>query len=706
MPLGSEVDMRNLRKIAAAAGLALALAGTTVMGQEDDPYIWLEEVHGERQLAWVREKNEAALRLLKGDPSYQTNFDALLAILDATDRIPAGTLHGQSVFNFWRDAQNVRGIWRRTTVQSYEMQNPSWEIILDLDKLAAEESKNWVWNGARCSPALNRCLISLSPGGTDAVVTREFDLAAKQFVADGFSLPEAKSDSVYVDEDTVLFATDFGPGTLTNSGYPRIVKLWRRGQPIAAARQIFEGIVEDVGSWPAVFYRPGGSTALVGRAVSFFETENYVLRPDGSTVKLPLPLSADIKGMLDDQLLFTLRQAWTPPAGQPLAQGALVAFSLNDFLARGTLPPMSVLYAPGPRGSIEDVATSRDAVFVGLYENVTGNIHAFRRNAQTGVWTNTRLALPEGGAPTVSAANDFGPEAHFSHQGFLTPTTLYAEHGAGAPAPIKSLPARFDASRHAVAQYEAVSTDGTRVPYFVVRPRNAAGPVPTILYGYGGFENSLTPWYWASAGKIWLEQGGSYVVANIRGGGEFGPAWHEAALKLNRQRAYDDFIAVAEDLHRRGITTPRQLGIMGGSNGGLLVGAVAVQRPELFAAVVCQVPLLDMIRYMQIGAGASWEGEYGDPSVPAERAAIMAYSPYQNVKRGVTYPPIFFVTATSDDRVTPVHARKMAARMMEQGHDVLFYENTDGGHAAAANNRQNAEMWALTFIYLAQKLGL
>jgi prolyl oligopeptidase len=701
--------MRRIGRIAAKAGLALALifSGRAVLGQDlQDPYIWLEDVHGERQLAWVKEKNEAALTQLKGDPSYQTNFDAILAILDATDRIPAGTLHGRAVFNFWRDAEHVRGIWRRTNIESYETAAPNWETLIDLDKLAADEGKNWVWSGASCSPGLTRCMISLSPGGTDAVVVREFDLASRQFDDAGFKLPEAKSDAVYIDNDTILFGTDFGPGTMTASGYPRIVKLWRRGQAMAAVKTVFEGTTEDVGVWPAAFYTRGGSTAMVSRSVSFFEAENHIVRPDGSTAQLPLPLSVDIKGMLGDQLLFTLRQAWTPPGGQPLPQGALVAFSLTDFFMTGNLPAMSVLYAPGPRGSIEAVAAGRDAVYVGLYENVTGSIHAFRRDPVMGAWHETKLPLPEGGSPTVSSTNDFGPEAYFTLQGFLTPNTLYAEHGDLQPQGIKSLPARFDASGSEVSQFEVTSRDGTRVPYFVVRPKAATGPIPTILYGYGGFENSLTPWYWASAGKVWLEKGGSYVVANIRGGGEFGPAWHEAALKVNRQRAYDDFIAVAEDLAERGLTTPRQLGIMGGSNGGLLVGAVAVQRPELFGAVVCQVPLLDMVRYMQIGAGASWEGEYGDPNVAEERAAILSYSPYQNVKRGQTYPPLFFVTATSDDRVTPVHARKMAARMMEQGHEVLFYENTDGGHAAAANNRQNAEMWALTFVYLAQKLGL
>jgi prolyl oligopeptidase len=693
-----------------AAAMVAAVTATAALSQAaapaDDPYLWLEDVHGDKPLAWVKEQNARAQAQLEADPTYKPTYDALLAILDATDRIPMGTLRGRNVYNFWRDAQHVRGLWRRTSTDSYETATPNWEILLDIDKLAADEGKNWVFGSAACAPEQTRCLVALSPGGTDATVVREFDLATRAFMPDGFTLPEAKSDQAYIDQDTILFASDFGPDTLTASGYPRIVKLWRRGTPIAAAKTVYQGTKEDVGVWPQVFQGAGGSTVLVARAVSFFETEYFAVQPDGTPVKLPLPLTVDMKGAIGDQLVFTMRKDWTPEGGRAIPQGALAAFSLKDFLATKKLPPVALIYAPGPRGAIEQVATGRDAVFVATFDNVTGAVQNFRRNAATGAWTGTRLDLPPGGSPSIASANDFGPDAYFTYQGFLTPTTLYAEHGTGRPLGIKSLPARFDATGFETAQYEAVSKDGTKIPYFIVRPKGSTGPVPTILYGYGGFENSLTPWYWATAGKVWLSRGGAYAVANIRGGGEFGPAWHDAALKTNRQRAYDDFIAVGEDMVTRGLTAPKQMGIMGGSNGGLLVGAVAVQRPDLFGAVVCQVPLLDMLRYMKLGAGASWEGEYGNPDDPAERGAILSYSPYQNVKAGTVYPPIFFVTATSDDRVTPVHARKMQAKMLAQGHDVLFFENTDGGHAAAANNKQQAEMWAQTFVYLAQKLGL
>jgi len=689
-------------------GLGIALgAGTASFGQDaaDDPYVWLEDIQGQKQLEWVKQRNDLALKQLKGDPDYQKNYDAILAVLDATDRIPFGQVYYSHVFNFWQDETHVRGIWRRTTIESYETQSPQWETLIDVDELARVEGKNWVYSKLSCALDLTRCLVGLSNGGTDAVVYREFDPVAKRFLDDGFNLGEAKAEAAYIDANTILFSTDFGPGTLTASGYPRIVKLWRRGQAVSDAKIVFEGTHQDVLVSPGVFQGREGTTALISRAVSFFESEHWTVVGE-QAVKLPLPLFADIKAEIGGHLIATLRKDWAPENGSPIAQGSLIAFPLKEFVSTRTPPPIAVLYVPNPRSSVQRVAAGRDAVYASIYENVTGSIRAFKRDPSSGAWSETRLDLPAGGSTSISSANEFGPETYFTYSGFLTPTTLFSDKGEGQPKPIKSLPARFDATPYQEAQYEAVSKDGTRIPYFVVRAKNATGPAPMLLYGYGGFEISQTPFYWTGTGLLWLPRGGAYAVANIRGGGEFGPSWHDAALKLNRQKAYDDFIAVAEDMIARGLTTPSQLGIMGGSNGGLLVGAVAVQRPDLFGAVVCQVPLLDMIRFSKIGAGASWVGEFGDPENPVEREAILKYSPYQNVKRGVKYPPMFFITATSDDRVTPVHARKMAARMEEQGHDVLFYENMDGGHAAAANHAQQAEMNALTYTYLAQKLGL
>jgi prolyl oligopeptidase len=671
----------------------------------DDPFLWLEDIHGAKAMEWVKAQNARSTAALQTDPDYQADYDSILKVMDATDRIPFGHLDHNEVFNFWQDAAHPKGLWRRTTIADYTNAQPHWETLLDLDKLAAEEKQNWVWKGADCAPSLRRCLISLSRGGGDAVVVREFDLASRTFTKDGFALPEAKSGVTYLDDDTVLFSTDFGPGSMTTSGYPRIVKLWKRGEPLSAAQTIYEGKAGDVGDNGMAFHEPFGNFGLVQRDISFFTSEYHCVLPDGTTLKLPLPPGAALRGAQNGSLIFTLRDDWTPPGGKLISKGSLVAFPVEPFVKQKMLPTFTVLYTPDVKSSVDEVVAGRDAVYASIYRDVTGSIHVFRPGAN-GAWSDTKLDLPAGGSTHIVTANDWGPQAQFDFQSYTQPPTLYADAGGNKPEAIKSLPARFDASNLTTKQFFATSKDGTQIPYFVTRSRQLTGPAPTVLYGYGGFEISLTPSYSANFGLLWLNKGGVFVVANIRGGGEFGPAWHQAAVQKNRQKAYDDFQAVAEDLVKRGITTSKQLGIMGGSNGGLLVSANMVERPDLFGAVVCQVPLIDMIRYTKIGAGASWIAEYGDPADPAARAWILKYSPYQNVRADKTYPPVFFVTATSDDRVTPVHARKMAARMEAQGHEVLFYENTDGGHAAAANHKQSAEMWAQSFVYLKQKLGL
>ncbi|HXB19253.1 MAG TPA: prolyl oligopeptidase family serine peptidase [Steroidobacteraceae bacterium] len=668
-----------------------------------DPYLWLEDVHGAQALEWVKGQNAKSTAVLQADPDYRKDYDAILKVLDATDRIPYGELDHQYVFNFWQDAEHPKGIWRRTGIADYANAAPAWDVLLDLDQLARDEHENWVWHGADCSPSLKRCLLTLSRGGGDAAVVREFDPDAKAFVKNGFELAEAKSQITWLDEDTVVFGTDFGAGSMTSSGYPRIVKVWKRGEPMAGARTVYEGKGSDVASAGVVFHDPAGTIAVIQRAVTFFTAEYYWLASDGTTRPLPLPLGADLKGAQGENLLFTLRDDWSVPGAASIRKGSLVACHV-DVGEKGVHIDTVVLYTPDEHSAIDEVVAGRDAVYVSVNRDVTGSVHAFRPGANRS-WSETTLSLPTAGSARIVSANTWGPEAQFRFESYTTPTTLYATSGESTPAPIKSLPARFDATGLATEQFFATSKDGTRVPYFVTRARSLTGPAPTVLYGYGGFEISLTPSYSANFGMLWLTRGGVYVVANIRGGGEYGPGWHQAALLQNRQKAYDDFQAVAADLVKRGITTAKQLGIMGGSNGGLLVSANMVERPELFGAVVCQVPLIDMIRYTHIGAGASWEAEYGDPDKPADRAWIMKYSPYQNVRKAKRYPPVFFVTATSDDRVTPVHARKMAARMEEQGHTVLFYENTDGGHAAAADHRQAAEMWALSFVYLKQQLA-
>ncbi|HVZ27419.1 MAG TPA: prolyl oligopeptidase family serine peptidase [Rhizomicrobium sp.] len=667
-----------------------------VIAQENDPYAWLEDVHGQKPLQWVAEQNKKSLGALKADPRYQKNYDSILSVLDATDRIPFGSLDHGFIYNFWQDAKNRKGIWRRTGIADYQKAAPHWDILLDVDALAKAEKENWVFAGSECSPGETRCLIRLSRGGGDAVVIREYDLKAKKMATNGFSLPEAKSDVTYLNDDTVLFST--AKDGATTSGYAFIVKQWQRGTPVSAAKEVYRGEKSDVGVSPVSFHTRQGDYGVVVRNVTFFETDYFAVEKD-SAKKLTMPRSADVKGMIDGALVATLRDDYE--AGQAhFRKGALVAFR------EGSTP--QTIFQPGPRQSVESVAAGRDKLFAAVTHNVVGAVHVFTPPARSkdGTWPDKVLALPGKGTAEIVSANDFGPEAMFRFENYLTPTTLYFDKGDGQPKAIKSLPARFDAAGLVTEQFEATSKDGTKIPYFVTRPKNLSRPAPTVLYGYGGFEISLTPSYSANFGRLWLSHGGIYVVANIRGGGEFGPAWHEAALKTNRQRAYDDFAAVAADIEKRGLTTPKQLGIMGGSNGGLLVSTVMTQIPDKLGAVVCQVPLIDMIAYTPIGAGASWIGEYGDPADKKMRDYILTYSPYQNVKPDRRYPPVFFVTATSDDRVTPAHARKMAAKMEAQGHDVLFYENTDGGHAAAADHKQAAEMWALSFVYLAQKLGL
>ena len=696
-----------MRMIVCLAFFLLAAGDLRAMTVQNDPsrndlsppLAWLEDVHGAPAQDWVAGQNRRSLGVLKADPRYQRLYDGVLALLDAGDRIAYGRPRGAHVYNFWQDGANPKGLWRRTSIAAYRGGAPHWEVLLDVDALAAAEDENWVFKGADCAPGGRRCLIKLSRGGGDAAVVREFDVAARTFVPDGFALAEAKSSTAWLDDDTLLFAS--AADGATRSGYARSVKLWRRGTALAAARTVYEGQVEDVLVSPAVFHARGGTLAVIERAVTFFETEHFLLADNGTHAeRLSLPRTAQLHGFLDGALLFTLREGWQVPGGPLLPAGALAGLALRD----GQAGSARLLYAPGERASIESVAVGRDAVYAAITENVIGAVHVFRPGH--GDWAHTLLTLPDQGTASIVAVNEQGPEALLGFENYLTPPTLYFDGGDDAPRPIQALPARFDAAGLVTEQFQATSADGTLVPYFVTRPKNLKGPAPTLLYGYGGFEVSLTPAYSGATGQAWLARGGIHVVANIRGGGELGPRWHQAALKENRQKAFDDFAAVAADLQKRGLTTPRQLGIMGGSNGGLLVATVMVQHPELVGAVVCQVPLIDMLAFTRIGAGASWVGEYGDPADPAARAVLAAYSPYQNVKPGVAYPPVFFVTATSDDRVSPVHARKMAAKMQAQGHDVLFYENTDGGHAGAADHRQRAEMSALSFVYLARRLGL
>ena len=668
----------------------------------DDPFLWLEDVEGEKALDWVRAQNARTLALLEADPRYQNLNDTALAIITAEDRIPYPYFRGDALANFWQDAAHVRGLWRKTTLASYRTAEPHWETVLDIDALAAVEGKNWVYQGGQTLPPEDRLtLVGLSDGGKDASEIREFDAATAKFVTGGFILPEGKQSATWLDADTLFVARDWGPGTMTASGYPFIMKRHQRGAALDTAEEIFRGTADDVSVRAGVLRDPDGTVrgVVMTRAIDFYVSERFLLTDRGS-IKLPLPGKAGLVAFVSGQLVFTLEETW-----RGFASGALISLDLAACHADIDAVEPLLIYAPGPRETIEGVAATRSRLLVAIYRNVRGSAVSYR--FENGAWQETKLPLPENVSVSLISASDHDESAFLDVAGYLLPNTLYlADLAADTVEPVKSMPARFDASKAVVEQFDATTKDGTQVPYFVVRPRDLAfdGDAPALLYGYGGFQISMNPAYSGALGKLWIEPGGVYVVANIRGGGEFGPTWHQAALKEHRQRAYDDFIAIAEDLIRRKITSPRRLGIMGGSNGGLLMGAMLTQRPDLFRAVVCQVPLLDMLRFHKLLAGASWMAEYGDPDNPEEAEFLKRISPYHNLRGGTAYPEPFFLTSTKDDRVHPGHARKMAAKMASMGLPFLYYENIDGGHAAAANLKERARRNALEFTYLFQKL--
>jgi prolyl oligopeptidase len=681
---------------------------------KDDPYKWMEEIEGERPLAWAKAQNTRSLAILQGDARYAGLESQALAILNAKDRVPGVSFAGDgSLRNFWQDADHVRGVWRKTTLDSYRTATPAWETILDIDALSKAQNANWVFKGADCLPPdETRCLVILSDGGKDAVTIREFDTATRTFVPGGFDLPEGKQNVSWLDKDTLLVAREWEPGQVTASGYAYVLKTLKRGQALADAQEVYRGAPTDVSVSPYVLRDPDGRVmgVIAHRGVTFFESEAWLLTDKGPA-RLPLPAKSSLQTFVNGRLVFLLEQDW-PEHGfktgdlleyniDPLTVDALA--SLGHGKPAGAHP--ALVFRPTARQSVESVTSTNDKLVVGILDNVKGAALVFSFGSKG--WSRQALDLPANSSIGLGSASEKDNRLFVSVTGYLTPSTYWlADAGSLKLEQVKASPARFDASTHVVEQFEATSRDGVKIPYFVVRPKAVTydGSAPTLLYAYGGFQISLTPAYSGVMGKLWLERGGTYVVANIRGGGEFGPAWHDAALKANRQKAYDDFFAVSQDLIDRKITSPRRLGIMGGSNGGLLMGVALTQRPELYNAVVVQVPLFDMIRYSQIGAGASWVGEYGDPTLPSERAVIAQYDPYSNLKAGQPYPEAFIETSTKDDRVHPAHARKAAARLEELGYPVLYYENIDGGHAASANLAETARRQALEYVYLSRKL--
>ncbi len=678
---------------------------------DDNSLMYLEEVEGEKALDWVKAQNDRTLKVLEEDPLYKPFFEQAKTILNAPDRIPYGKIQAGFVYNFWQDEKHVRGLWRRASLEQYRAKSPRWETLIDVDELAKTENENWVFKRSDClAPDYKRCLIFLSRGGKDAGVVREFDIQSKKFVKDGFVLPEAKSSVAWVNENELIVATNWGEGSLTESGYPRILKRWKRGTPLDSATTIYEGDKKSVHASPVSVIRPEGSYLFILHAVGFYESEVFLMKDNVEIVKIPIPLQSDFVDVFKGQMIIKPRKTWShKDAGEVVefASGDLVSFSILDFLKNKKLTQVHSIFRPTDKMSFEGSGSGRDVLYVSYLDQVVGKILDFR--FENGKWVSKPVPLDSQGTVELVSTDSFSHLSLVNYASYLRPSQVFILNSKSNSLKLaRQLPPKFNTGDLIVDTLSTKSKDGTEVPYFLIRKKSLKydGKAPTLLYGYGGFEISLTPFYSPTIGKLWLEKGGVFVVANIRGGGEFGPRWHQAALKENRQRAFDDFIAVAEDLIERKVTSPAHLGIQGGSNGGLLVGATFTQRPELFQAVVCQVPLLDMLRYHLLLAGASWKAEYGDPEVSSEKKFIQTYSPFQNLKFEKTYPEVLFVTSTKDDRVHPAHARKMAAKMEAMGKSFLYYENIEGGHSATANLIQRARKTALEMVYLNRKLGL
>lgn len=663
----------------------------------DDPYLWLEDVTAETALDWVRARNEPTIERFCDADFERMRADAL-EVLDTDARIPYVRRRGEYLYNFWRDAANPRGLWRRTTLDSYRSDSPEWDVLIDVDQLGRADDEKWVWAGATViEPEFTRALVNLSRGGSDAVIVREFDMLTREFIPDGFALPEAKSQIGWADPDTVLVGTDFGAGSLTESGYPRIVKRWRRGTPLSDAETVFEGTRADVSVGANADRTPGFERSFAGRSIDFWNSETYEVR-GSELIRIDVPTDASVS-VHREWLLIELRTDWTVGAAGYRA-GSLLAADYDEFLS-GTVD-LRVVFEPDEHTCLHQSAWTRDRLLLVTLADVASRVEI----VTPGSCQRDEIAgIPPATNTVIAAADDTGDEFFLDSSGFDMPSRLLRGTGPGSLEEIKSAPAFFDAENLDVKQYFVPSKDATLIPYFVVRSRDVEGPGPTLLGGYGGFESSKTPGYSGVLGRLWLARGGTYVMANIRGGGEYGPGWHTQAIREGRHKVDEDFAAVADDLVNRGITTVAQLGAQGGSNGGLLMGIMLTKYPEKFGALVCDVPLLDMRRYHLLLAGASWVAEYGDPDNPDDWEFISKYSPYQNISATRHYPQVLFTTSTRDDRVHPGHARKMVAALQAAGHQVWLYENIEGGHAGAADNEQAAFKSALSYSFLWRTLG-
>ena len=682
----------SLLALVCAGGLAFS--ALPALAQPADPFLALEDIESPSSMAWVAAENAKTAKRLEGDPRYEAFHNQAQAIFTSSARIPWPDFRAGGIDNFWQDGTHIHGIWRHATMASFRSNNPEWETLLDLDALSKAEGRNWIWKGAACrQPEETVCLVRLSDGGSDAVEIREFDTRSRQFVEGGFTAPASKQSNDWLDADTLIAARDWKSGDISSSGYPLVIKTVSRKGAISV---VYQAEKSDVGVGFAVLHGGNGKTdgVVLRREVAYFKTEYYLWK-DNKRVRIPLPLKAQLDGYVNGRLVFTLKENW-----QGATAGSVIAYKLSDL---GPTP--EVVFQPGPRQAIQSVDVTAGKVVVNLLDDVRGRVQVF--DLARGQWVGETLNLPKDSSFQIRSLNATDDQIFVSAEGFLDPPSLWLVDAAtGVTGKVKELPPQFDASKDVVEQFWATSSDSVKIPYFVVHPKGAKldGSTPTLMYGYGGFELSKPPVYLPEMGRIWLERGGAYVIANIRGGGEFGPAWHEAVLREKRQLSFDDFAAVARDMTARGLTSHRRLGIYGRSNGGVLTTVSMTQHPELWNAVVVESPLIDMLRYHKLSAGSSWIAEYGDPDVPADAAFIGAYSGYQNLKAGVKYPEAYITTNTRDDRVHPGHARKFAAKLQAMGIPYLYYEQTFGGHANDADPELNARRWARHYVYLAQKL--
>ena len=672
-----------------------------------DPNLYLEQVDGARALTTVKAWNAATLAKLEKQPGFADYRAKALALLSTNQKIAEpDAILGDKVLNYWQDEQHPRGIWRVSPLAAFAAGKPQWRTLLDIDAMSKADGKQWAFKGASClSPAYVDCMVSLSNGGGDAVEVREFDLDKAAFIAGGFSLPTAKTDVSWASPDSLFVGTNFGPGTLTNSGYARVVKLWKRSTPLSSAATVSEGIKKDVVVRATTLVDGNRTWPILSREVDFYHHKVSHVAPNGKLVPSPLPDDADIQDVLDGRVIAALKSPW-----EGRLAGALVAYSIPDLLA-GNKPAIETVFVPNQHQAVEEVSASNSRIWIKYLDDVSGRLTALVR-APDGTWSGSPVALPDKSTVHLNATASNSDLAFATVEGMLTPPTLFRIDPAAQPAAIQALPAQFDASNMTVEQHFATSPDGTKIPYFLVHRKDLSGPVPVLMHAYGGFELAQTPSYLVHepyrSGPLalfWVQEGNAYVLANIRGGGEYGPTWHKSVLREKRQKAYDDLYAIGEDLIARGITQKGRIAVSGRSNGGLMASVAITQRPDLFGAAIIGSPLVDMKRYSHMLAGASWMGEYGNPDIPADWAFIRKYSPYQNLKRGVKYPVPFIYTSTRDDRVHPGHARKLAARLEVYGDPFFYAEAIEGGHAAGVVPEEDAERVALEAVYLNMELS-